>query len=541
MQKSPPEFSSALPRWLFVSGFCAVILVLACNLLTIGHQAPWEDEVFAVSTGLSLARSQPPILSVLAQYPGTGSPILFYGPVSFEVEALLIRVFGLSLVAWRLACFAGVILSVFAGWRLVKLAGGGRWAQLITALALSLAGSVGSPLPGRWDAVTSGLFLCGLLLLLPGIEIAGRVPFWESISAGTLIAFALASTPRAITLSLAALVALAITGLCTQRLRKTCFAAVVIVSCTGLLVHSFLLIPWGQNSISWFAYLKSATSRDKINATPLTGEGTWSLDLQHHKILTLLLVVLLATSVFSAIRQKLPTDLRKMPLKQFLAFFASINLTLMLLTLTNALGQAMFWLPPVVIATMCWINWESLRDAGVAKVGAFLIGVCLLLPCLEEVEQTAAVILTWDRRSTAALTAFVERNIPAGATVYGPIGGYFYPVELSGHQYLYPYEQTTPGLYSESQTSIADKLDEEICSHRAYAIWPKPDTVRHPQQQPMPEALRERLQGPLAEFGQPPLARWKDLLLQQIGDVGGKYGFPDVLLYSLKSQRCGRS
>jgi hypothetical protein len=89
--------------------------------------------------------------------------------------------------------------------------------------------------------------------------------------------------------------------------------------------------------------------------------------------------------------------------------------------------------------------------------------------------------------------------------------------------------------------SIADKLDEEICSHRAYAIWPKLDTVHHPQQQPMPEALRERLQGPPAEFEQPALARWKDLLLQQIGDVGGKYGFPDVVLYSLKSDRCGRS
>ncbi len=230
-----------------------------------------------------------------------------------------------------------------------------------------------------------------------------------------------------------------------------------------------------------------------------------------------------------------------MPLKYFLVFFASINFALMLLTLTNALGQAMFWLPPVVIASMCWIDWESLREAGVAQISALLIGLCLLLPCLEQVEQTAAVILTWNRRSTAALTAFVARTLPAGAVVYGPIGGYFYPVELSGHQYLYAYEQTTPGLYSDSKMSIGDKLDEEICSHRTYAMWPKPDTVYHPQQQPMPEALRDRLQGPLAEFEQPPLARWKERLLQQMGDVGGKYGFPDVLLYSLKSRRCGRS
>jgi hypothetical protein len=380
-----------------------------------------------------------------------------------------------------------------------------------------------------------------LLLLLPGIEIAGRVPFRESILGGTLIAFALASTPRAITLSLAALAALVLTGFFIQRVRKLCFAAAAIVSCTVLVVHSFLLMPWGQNSFSWFSYLKRATSRDKINATPLTGKGAWSLDLQHHKILTFLFVVFVATAVFSAIRQKLPADLKKIPLKYFLVFFASINFALMLLTLTNALGQAMFWLPPVVVASMCWINWECLREAGVAQIAALLIGLCLLLPCLEQVEQTAAVILTWDRRSTATLIAFVERTLPTGAVVYGPIGGYFYPVELSGRQYLYTYEQTTPGLYSESKMSIADKLDEEICSHRAYAMWPKQDTVYHPQQQPMPEALRERLQEPPAEFEQPPLARWKERLLQQMGDVGGKYGFPDVLLYPLKSPRCGRS
>ena len=187
------------------------------NLVIVERQEPWEDEIFAVSTGWSLARSQGATLSVLADYADTGSPVHFYGPVSFEVEAWLIRVFGLSLFAWRLACFLGVLLCVLAATGLVRLAGGDKWAQLITALIIALSGSVSITLPGRWDAVTTGLFLTGLLLFLGGAETVGRGYAWRCLLAGVPIGLALASTPRALTLSLAAFVAMVVTGLYYQK------------------------------------------------------------------------------------------------------------------------------------------------------------------------------------------------------------------------------------------------------------------------------------------------------------------------------------
>ena len=76
-----------------------------------------------------------------------------------------------------------------------------------------------------------------------------------------------------------------------------------------------------------------------------------------------------------------------------------------------------------------------------------LLTLCLLAMGIEEAEQTGAVILSWSQRSTNALVAFVHKNTPGGAVVYGPIGDYFYAVELAGDQYLYPFEHTTPGLY----------------------------------------------------------------------------------------------
>jgi hypothetical protein len=537
-KRGPLVVNSAKSKWLYCAGIGAVALVLVINIVTIGRQAPWEDEIFAVSTGWSLAHSQPPILSVLARYPQTGPPILFYGPVSFEAEASLIRVFGLSLLAWRLACFAGVPLCLFACWELVKLAGGDRWGQLTTALIIALGGSLGAQLPGRWDAVTSGLFLTGLLLFLRGSEPAGKRLLVRSAAAGVFIGLALASTPRALTLSVSAVVGLVLAGLSFRRFRKAAFLGSLVMLSTALMVHTVLLVPWGETSISWYSYVKRATSGDGLNATLLAGRAAWNLQLHHHKIVAAFFVLLVALSTLGAITQRSRADDGKMPLKSFLTIFALLNLALMLLLLANPLSQSAFWLPPATVAAMCWLNFESLGKEGGAIIAVTLVGACLLMFCLEEAEQGAAVVLTWNRRSTAALTAFVERTIPAGATVYGPIGGYFYPVELSGHQYLYPYERTTPGLYSKIHKSDGDELDGVICSHRTYAMWPKLDPIHHPQEQPMPTALRERVQAPVAEFDQPSLPAWKETLLQRLGRIGGKYGFPDVVIYTLKSPNC---
>jgi hypothetical protein len=538
MKKEPAKAKFAWGSPLYFAGICAVLLVLLVNLVIMERQEPWEDEVFAVSTGWSLARTQGSTLSVLADYPRSGSPIHFYGPVSFEVEAWLIRVFGLSMFAWRFACFLGILLCILVCSALVKLAGGDKWAQLTTALFIALAGSVAASLPGRWDSVTAGLFLWGLLLFLRSIDTVGTTLLLRSAFAGVPIGFALASSPRALTLCLAAFLSLVLTAFCIGSLQRALVLGTISMFSMALLVHTLLLLPWGLNSLTWYLFLRRAAKTDYINATPLTGRGMWILDLQHHKLLALLFLLLLIIPVSIAFRQDSRRELTKWRFKLFLTLFASVNLMVMLLLVANALGQTAFWLPPAIVAVMCWIDWEFLHYRGLASISAALIGVCLLLLCVEEAEQTLAVALTWNRRSMTALTAFVRENLPPGSVVYGPIGSYFYPVELSGSRYLYSFEHTTPGLYSEPSASIGEKLDKRICSSRTYAMWPKPDLVYHPQERSMPDALRERLQAPLAEFNQPALARWKVLLLQRIGEIGGKYGFPDVVLYTLESRHC---
>ena len=534
--KFPNATKSSVPRrWWYFAGIAAVALVLLANTVVTVRESAWEDEIFAVSTAWSIVHAKPPVLSVLAQYPGTGSPLRFYGPISFEAEALLIRAFGLSATVWRLACLAGVILSIWVSVALVKLAGGDKWARYITALIIALSGSV-APFPGRWDAVTSGLFLTGLLFFLRGAESTGEALLGWTGAAGVCIGFALASSPRALTLVLAALLAALLVSLCFRSILKRVMLGAIGTFAVAALIQTFLLLPSGENSISWYLYLRRATRADFINATPLIGQGGWSLDWHHHKTLLILLVLLFLVCMYGTITQlRSRSYTTKLWLKVFLTFFAIGNLALMLALLANSLGQPVFWLPPAVAAFTCWLNWEFPQDKKLGAVAISLMGICVVLLLFQEAEQLASVVLTWNRRSTDELRKFIEVNVPNQATVYGPTGRYFYAVELAGHQYLYPYEHTTPGLYSETRSPIADKLDEQICSHPTYAIWSKPDPIHQPQEEPLPAALRDRLDTKVGEFNQPPLPAWRVRVLERFGEIGGKYGFPDAVIYSLRS------
>jgi hypothetical protein len=538
----PTELHGTPSRRLFVAGICALFLLLLSEVVTISRQAPWQDEIFVVSTGLSLARSRPPIMSVMAQYPRTDSPIQFYGPVSFEAEAQLIRWFGLSIAAWRLACLGGVLLTLLLSAMLVRLAGGDRWAQLATALIIALAGSFGSMLPGRWDAVTSGLFLCGLLCLLRGVEVGHKALLWRALLAGVFLGLALSSTPRTLTLITATAITSLLVAVRFRKQRKSLLLGTAGMFVVAVSVQSLLLLPWGLNTLSWYAYVRQATKEDTINATAVAGRGALDFDLQYHKTFFLVFLLLLLIGALGArARRRSSSDDEKIPIKIFMTLFAAVNLALMLLLLAQALGQSVFWFPPAVIATMCWFDWDLFQAKALGPLVAALVAVCLLVLLLADAQRLTATMLTWNRRSNADLTSFVRRTVKSNAVVYGPVSGNFYSVEIAGAQYLYVYEQARAGRFSEPRASIAGKLEEEICAYPTYAMWPNPDPIQQPEAEPMPQVLRDRLLPKVGEFRQPSLSPSREKLLNSIGTISGKYGFPDTTIYPLRSLNdCGK-
>ena len=382
-------------RSLFIAGLSGLLLLLLVDFMTIGRQASWQDEIFFVSTGWSLAQSKAPIMSVMEQYPRTDSPIQFYGPVSFEVDAQLIRVLGLSLVAWRFLCLVGVILTLLLSSSLVKLAGGDRWAQLITALIIGLAQSVNSNLPGRFDAVTTALFLSGLLLLLRGADVGGRALFWGAILGGAFIGVALGSTPRSLTLSLAAAISALLTAVGFRKVRKRFLFGTAAIFVIAVSVQSLLLLPWGMNSLSWYAYVRQATKVDTINATSVVGQGTWDFDLHWHKATFLVLLLLILTGLLGALAQRgRGTNKKKIALKFFLTAFAVVNLSLMMLLLAHPLGQSPYWLPPVVVGVMCWFDLEIFKAKALGPIAAGLVGACMSVLIFQNVQNILSAVLT---------------------------------------------------------------------------------------------------------------------------------------------------
>jgi len=213
----------------------------------------------------------------------------------------------------------------------------------------------------------------------------------------------------------------------------------------------------------------------------------------------------------------------------------------MLLLLGNPLSRVAYWLPPLVIAVMSWFDSEYLRVHAWRLLVISMVVLCVLLPLVQEIQQMAALLLSWQRRNYADLSAFTRHTLPSGASVFGPVGGYFYPVTLAGDRYLYPLEVTTPGLYSGPRAVLPEIIEKEICNHSAFVMWPKPDPAHERDWSPMPSELQTRTLSPVGEYHQPVLAAWRYSLLRHLGPIGSKYGLEDVEVWPLRSLNgCGK-
>lgn len=528
-------------RTLFRAGLGAVFAILALNVLTVNGQLPWQDEVFVTSTAWSMAHSGVPKLSVLVQYPQSGSPIGFYGPVSFQAALVLVKMFGLSLAPWRLVCLGGVAFTAIAGALLVRVGGGDRWAQLLAALMLTLVGTISRFLPGRWDYVTTGFFFLGLLPVARMTRSHLRPPLWHLLLGGASLGIALGSTPRSLPLISSMLAALVVTALVFRQLIKPVSWVAAVTSTTAVLVHSAILWPWGLNTFSWYAQVRETARKDFMDVTPVMGGGSWQFDFAHHKVTLAVLALMAVTTIGGMVAVKRSgANAASKATRLFLGALALLNLLQMLALVGRSLSRPEFMLPPIIIAALCWFEWENWRRQRFERLAAAAACTALAVLLLQDLQLGAAVVLSWDRRDPAALTSFVRRTVPRGSTVYGPVGGYFYAVEQAGSRYLYTYEETLEGLKSEPAARIGDKLDGEICADRVYLIWPKADKKYYPEVPAMPEPVRSRVLPESADFHEPDLGAPRNYLLRRLGFTVNKYGYADTAIYRLGNARgCG--
>lgn len=467
-------------------GLIALFLIMAFTTLE-GRASTWEDEMYVQSTAWSLVHGGPPNLSADGLYPHNLSIVRFYGPVSFTVAAQLQRQFGLSELPWRLVSFLlGTALMVASSAFLLLLTGASQHHVLLGAAAVAVTSIYLLLMPGRWDPVTVGLLLAGTALLLHAVVPSWRRLAGRACAAGVLFGLALGSTPRALT-PLAALacgvLAAAILD-AGKRLRALGAACIATIA-----TEAFLLAPLGLTPWTWFQYVRTASKGDQLDSSPLMG-GAWNLELSIHKTVVVLTVLLLLSALVAAFAQHRRPAGTPSIWRITLSVIALANLAMALLLLSRPLTYAIFWLPLLVVASFSWIDWEF-TQARIRPLIASLVCVALLLPATFDIGRMAHAIRLWKSRDPRVVLAAVRRYVPPGSIVFGPDGGYFFPVEESGSRYLYLWDDITPGLTvgvdSPAYPQLA--LDVAACTAPAFAVWsndptegPLPDEIaQHPK------------------------------------------------------------
>lgn len=332
---------------LFAIGTLAV-LVLAYIPIIRAHQG-WEDEIYWVSTCLSLLRHKGAAPSVLADFPSPVSPLRFYGPTLFWLGVAVLKVFGFSMRTWRSFTFAGNIAYLASiGVLFYRLRR--SWAIAMGAVlfsSLSIGMSFGISLPGRPDAWTLALIVLALALVArqeaEDEPTASMMRRW--VGFGALFGVAVSTTPRVWPL-LACMVLLLPLLVARHRIW-----AMVVTVVTLLVVWSVILLPLRMTPWSSVASVRHASVGDAVDVSPLMG-GSWGFghattQLVYYSAL-LVILGLVDISRWSQITR----------FQRWLLAVSVLNMAATVLLTARALNMNTYWGFLLEIAALC--AWTEL-------------------------------------------------------------------------------------------------------------------------------------------------------------------------------------
>ena len=463
--------------------WCLLALYLVAAFVVLeGREPTWEDELTVQSTAWSLAHGGPPNMSVDGIYPHNISPERFFGPVSFSVGTALMKLFGLKMWPWRMVCFLlGQSLMVLSSAFLLRLAGRSQRIVLAGAGVTAISSTYCLLLPGRWDPDTFALILAGIALLLYAVKASPASLAYEACGAGVLFGIAAGSTPRALPPLAAVGCGIVASAFIDAGKRSRFLIAGIVAAVSGVATDAMLLAPMGMSPWSWLQFVRNASRKDPIACPPFLG-GWWEPEFSTHKMVIILAVLLLATGFISALAQRRRQGSAPGDFQGTLSVMALANLAISVLVVSRFLGYAIFWLPLLPAVSFCWISRDSFRESRMRYVIASLVCLEVLLPTVLETKRVNSEVKLWKNRDPQTLLAEIRKSIPPGSIVFGPVGGYFFPVEQSGSRYLYLEDDITPGLILDDDSSAYRQraLDAAACTAPTFAAWPSNDAEISP-------------------------------------------------------------
>ena len=441
---------------------------------------PWLDEIFFASTSLSLVRGGMAVPTVLAAFPQTHRVDLFYGPVAFFLGSFDLRLFGLSLLGWRLLGFAGAIALTFAAAWASRCLDRSPTATAASAMFVALSQGMGArATSGRIDTVTVAL---ELLALGSGIRALQTWHNWRSqrmyaVGAGFLCGLAALSTPRSFPFLFGFFIALAIEIVLAKR--WTWIALGLVPAVSALLPIAWWTLRQGTDPLSWLRFVLAASRGDTVSVSPML-QGSWHLfDGPLVPRLSGLLVILVMFVVFGAaiLTSRLQNETDG---PDFAASgFRLASITVMVNYLTTLVVVARFWdyevfVVPLVLPVLIPLSARVLRTGGRWAVRRVLVAgwlVLVLLLVFIRAGKIAVWLASYQERDPRPLLALVDGKIPKNSRVFGPDEYYFYAVESAGSHYLFVRAIAPNGLV----TKLYEGPDwrRELTSNQfLYLIWP---------------------------------------------------------------------
>jgi hypothetical protein len=456
-----------------------IVLVFAYVPIIRAHQG-WEDEIYWVSTCLSMLRHRGEAPSVLVDYPHPADPLRFYGPTVFWIGAGVLKLFGFSMRTWRSFTFAGNI-AYLASVGLLFYRLRRSWTIAMGSVlfcSLSLGMSFGFSLPGRPDGWTLALFVLVLALVAkdapedePSASMARR---W--IAFGALLGVAVSTTPRV--WPLAALMVVLLPLLVPRRRLQT----MALVAGVSFAVWSLILLPLRTAPWSFVASVRHASTGDTVDVTPLMG-GRWGFGHATTQIFYYGALLVVLGLVDMSRWWRIPR------FQRWLIAVALLNLVTALLLTARALNMTTYWAFLLEIAALyAWTESAPPLRLRIARgIGAVLVVFMVTLRIARELPTW----MHWHARNPMVVEQELRANIPPGSVVYGLPGQYFYPALAIGADYRAPVDSALPGRASTPGQAGLPTPMRDSCHAPAFLVWPagkESDPLP-----PMPHAATERI------------------------------------------------
>jgi hypothetical protein len=504
-----------------------IVLILAYVPIIRTHQG-WEDEIYWVSTCLSMLRRRAEVPSVLVDYARPVDPLRFYGPTLFWLGTAALKVFGFSMRTWRSFTFAGNV-AYLASIGLLFYRLRRSWTIAMGAVlfcSLSIGMSFGISLPGRPDSWTLTLVVLALAVTArdtrevePASSLAKR---W--IAFGALLGVAASTTPRV--WPLLALMVLLLPLLVARR--RIQIMALVAVS--SLVVWSVILLPLRMTPWSFVASVRHASIGDTVDVSPLMG-GSWGFGHSATQILYYgALLVVLGLVDISRWRQVTR-------FQHWLIAVALLNLAFALLLTARALNMSAYWGFLFEIAAL--YAWTEAAPAVRLRITWGIAAVLCVFMVLLRVARELPPLIHWQARNPMVVEQELRAKIPRGSVVYGRPGQYFYPALAIGADYRYPVDWSSPGRASTPGQPGLPAPMRDACHAPAFLVWsagqasePLPPTphatperiasyVNPPEQRTAVERIVETIPGGRGEADQKEFAVYHLLLhAQYCRDIG---------------------